>query len=119
VVCNLLAGADELARWAPEFGSGRVFLIGGGAHSTAYRQIVADLLGRPIVVPDTEELVACGAAAQAAVVLTGSSFEDIAEAWQLGRGTVIEPRPDVDIASVRDAYAATVASRAALPSRAG
>ncbi|MFM2077421.1 MAG: xylulokinase, partial [Actinomycetota bacterium] len=102
----LLAGADELARWAPGIADGRVFLIGGGAHSAAYRQIVADLIGRPVTVPHTEELVACGAAAQAAVVLTGRSFEDVASAWQLGAGTIVEPRSSADGARVRDAYAA-------------
>jgi xylulokinase len=108
VVCNLLAGADELARWSPGVADGRVFLIGGGAHSAAYRQIVADLIGRPVTVPHTEELVACGAAAQAAVVLTGRSFADIATAWQLGAGTTTEPNSAVDGARVRDAYASAV-----------
>src|SRR5205807_307593 len=37
VVCNLLAGADELTRWAPAAGSERVILTGGGARSAAYR----------------------------------------------------------------------------------
>jgi xylulokinase len=106
VVCNLLAGADQLARWAPGIADGRVFLIGGGAHSTAYRQIVADLLGRPVMIPHTDELVACGAAAQAAVVLTGKSFDDLASAWQLGAGTVIDPDLSVDGAAIREAYGA-------------
>lgn len=42
VVCNLLAGADELTRWVPNLATGRIFLIGGGARSAAYRQVVAD-----------------------------------------------------------------------------
>jgi xylulokinase len=106
VVCNLLAGADELSRWTPSIADGRVFLIGGGAHSAAFRQIVADLLGRPVTVPHTEELVACGAAAQAAMVLTGRSFDDVADAWQLGDGTTVDPHPSVDGAAIRDAYRA-------------
>jgi xylulokinase len=108
VVCNLLAGADELARWSPGIEQGRVFLIGGGAHSAAYRQIVADLVGRPVTIPHTEELVACGAAVQAAVALTGASFADIGAAWNLGAGTTIEPS-GVDGAGVRAAYAAAAA----------
>lgn len=106
VLCNLLAGADELARWSPGVRSGRVFLIGGGAHSAAYRQIAADLLGRPVVVPHTQELVACGAAVQAAVALTGRSFADVADAWQLGSGDNVEPTPNANGAEVRAAYAA-------------
>jgi xylulokinase len=111
VVCNLLAGADELARWVPDFGTGRVFLIGGGARSRAYQQIVADLMGRPIVVPHDEELVACGAAAQAAVALGDQTFDDVAAAWQLGRGTTVDPDPSGDATEVRAAYATASQSR--------
>ena len=68
VVCNLLAGADALPA-----GEGRVLLVGGGARSRAYRQVVADLTGRPVVAVTTEELVAHGAAVQAAAVLHGRS----------------------------------------------
>ncbi len=106
VLCNLIAGADELATWAPGIREGRVFLIGGGAHSTAYRQIAADLLGRPVTIPSTEELVACGAAVQAAVAYSGASFDDIGAAWNLGAGTTVEPSPGADGAAVRAAYAA-------------
>jgi xylulokinase len=108
VVCNLLAGAEQL----PD-GDGRVALLGGGAFSEAYRRIVADLLGRPIVVPDAHELVALGAAVQAAVALTGSSFDDVASAWNLHAGHTIEPDPTVDAASIRGRYADVVAGERA------
>lgn len=104
VVCNLLAGAEQL----PE-GDGRVVLVGGGALSEAYRRIVADLLGRPVVVPDAHELVALGAAVQAAVAVTGSSFDDVASAWNLHAGNTIEPDLTVDAASIRGRYADVVA----------
>jgi xylulokinase len=100
VVCNLLAGADHL----PE-ARGRVLLVGGGARSRAYRQVVADLLGRPITVPDSDELVARGAALQAAAALTGSGFAELAEAWSVQQGTVVDPDPTVDRDAVRHAYA--------------
>jgi xylulokinase len=76
VVANLLAGASALGD-AFE----RVLLIGGGARSAAYRQVVADLSGRPVVVPEEEELVARGAALQAAAVLHDRPFDDLMEAW--------------------------------------
>lgn len=100
VVCNLLAGAAHL----PE-GDGRVLLVGGGARSRVYRQTVADLLQRPVHVPDAVELVARGAGVQAAAVLLGRSLDDVAEAWQLGRCAVVEPDGSVDAAAIRQAYA--------------
>ena len=110
VVCNLLAGAEELARWAPAVAPGRVLLVGGGAHSAAYRQVVADLTGRPVLVPDCEELVARGAALQATAILTGASFDDVAAAWDVGSGTIVDPDPSVDAADVRGNYAAAARS---------
>ena len=76
VVANLLAGAEALGVDAE-----RVLLIGGGAHSAAYREVVADLTGRPVVVPSDHELVARGAALQAAAVLHDVPFDDLIEAW--------------------------------------
>ena len=82
-----------------------MLLIGGGARSAAYRQVVADLTGREVVVPREDELVACGAALQAAAVLHGGDVDDLAEAWGLGTGETIEPDPAVDRAAIRAAYA--------------
>jgi xylulokinase len=100
VVCNLLAGADHLPA-----GGGRLLLVGGGARSAAYRRVVADLTGRPVVVPDAEELVALGAAVQAAAVLGGRSIDEVGAAWGLDRGTTVEPDPGVDGSAIREAYA--------------
>jgi xylulokinase len=108
VVANLLEGVAELAAWEPGVASGPVVLVGGGARSAAYRQVVADLTGRPVVVPDADELVARGAAVQAAAVLSGAPFEAVASAWGSGAGSVTEPDPAVDGAAIRAAYAAAV-----------
>ena len=102
VVCNLLAGADRLPRSDAD---GAVVLVGGGARSAAYRQVVADLCGRPVRLPDAPESVALGACVQAAAVLTGTEVGAVAEAWALRRGRVVEPDPAVDGAAVRAAYA--------------
>ena len=98
---GLLAGADHL----PVDPAGRLLLVGGGARSTAYQQVAADLLGRPVVIPDEDELVARGAALQAAAVLTGRPFADLAQAWAVDRGRVVEPDPTVDAAAIRTAHA--------------
>jgi xylulokinase len=104
VVCNLLSGADTLLSAQPP-DTGRVFMVGGGVHSAAYRQVVADLCGRPVIVPNEDELVACGAALQAAAVLHQCGLDQLARTWGLGGGTVIEPDQSVDRGAVRAAYA--------------
>lgn len=106
VLCGLLGGVDALRRVGATI-DGRVFLVGGGSRSVAYRQRAADLLGQSVVVPDTDETVATGASAQAAHVLTGESFDQIAARWELGSGTVIEPAHDAS--AVRARYAAITA----------
>ena len=104
IVANLLAGAGALGG---DFE--RILLVGGGAQSTMFRRVVADLTGRPVRVPREQELVACGAAVQAAAVLHGCEVHEVAAAWELGRGDDIEPDPSVDRASIRAAYAAAAA----------
>jgi xylulokinase len=110
VVCNLLAGAEMLGATA-----GRVFLIGGAARSAAYRRVVADLTGRSVVVPSDTELVAAGAAVQAAAVYLGCDFAQVSHAWGLGRGDVVEADDDADASMVRAAYAAAVAEGEVAP----
>jgi len=109
VLCGLIDGLDAL-RAAGVDPSGTLHLIGGGARSAAYRQRTADLHGAPIVVPDTDETVATGAALQAAVVWSGAGFEDVAQRWRLGTGERIEPTANPEAtADVRAAYQAEVA----------
>ena len=103
VVCNLLGRADSLVT-GDGTGGRRVFLVGGGARSAAYRQITADLLGSPVIVPWESELVASGAAFQAAALFHGCGFDALAEAWNLGAGMVVEPDDSVDYAAVRAAF---------------
>jgi xylulokinase len=104
VVCGLLDGLDALAVVAPVH-EGRLVLVGGGAHSAAYRQILADLSGREVSVPSEPEHVAAGAAVQAAAVLHQRPTVDVASAWGLGAGAVVEPGPAASSsADVRAAY---------------
>jgi xylulokinase len=103
VVCGLLAGVDALAAAGASV-DGTLHLIGGGARSAAYRRVVADLHGAPIVVPDDDETVATGACVQAAMVL-GDDLAELGPRWRLGAGITIEPEPGVDGAARRVAYA--------------
>ncbi len=101
VLCGLLGGLDALRAVGATI-DGRVFLVGGGSRSVAYRRRAADLLGQPVIVPDTDETVATGAAVQAAVIATGGEFDAVTTRWALGNGTTIEPVTNAE--SVRARY---------------
>jgi xylulokinase len=108
VVCGLLDGLDALraAGGAPTTPA-RLVVLGGGARSRAYRQIVADLAGQEVTVPHVAEPVATGAAVQAAAVVEGRLPLEVADGWGLGRGAAVAPdAPTARAAEVRRAYAA-------------
>ncbi|MBO1330519.1 xylulokinase [Streptomyces sp. VRA16 Mangrove soil] len=68
-----------------------LLLIGGGARGTAWQQTVRRLSGRAVQVPEARELVALGAAAQAAGLLTGEDPAAVARRWDTARGPVLDP----------------------------
>ena len=108
VVCGLLDGLDALAAVAVPT-SGRLFLLGGGARSVAYRRVIADLAQRTVTVPPADEHVATGASLQAALVYgatqgTPPNVAALASAWGLGGGEEIGPDPLVDAKAIRSAY---------------
>jgi len=107
VVFGMLDGLDALRKTEviqPD--AGRTVLVGGGARSPAYRQIVADLSGLTITVPDGDEHVAMGACVQAAAVLHACPPDEVADAWGLGAGQQLEPDPRVDRDALRARFAA-------------
>ena len=106
VVCGLLDGLDALREAGVDTDHGRLLVVGGGARSRAYPQVVADLAGREITLPDGDEHVATGACVQAAAVLHGSAPEDVAAGWGLGAGVELEPSSTVDREAIRASYAA-------------
>lgn len=71
----------------------RILLIGGGAKSPAFRQILAEVSGHPILVPESQEFVALGAARQAAWALSGSAEPPT---WKTAEAQEVtaEPRPE-------------------------
>ena len=84
-------------------------VVGGGAQGAAWRRTLARLSGRAIAVPDATELVALGAAAQAAAVLHGRDPAAVARSWDLG-GAVVEPAGEADRARVEQIQAALAAA---------
>ena len=93
VLCGLLSGRTALERAGARV-DGRLLLIGGGARSRAFRQRCADLRFDSLLVPSSDETVAAGAAVQAAICCEGSDVVEVAERWQLGSGTEVEPMID-------------------------
>jgi len=91
----LTAGGERLADDA------ELLLIGGGARGAAWQRTVRRLSGRPVRVPAAEELVALGAAAQAAGLLTGERADQVARRWGTAEGVLLEPLPRDDAAMER------------------
>lgn len=105
-VYALLGALDQvLAVDGAAPGDEPLLLIGGGARGVAWRETVRRLSGRPIQVPEAGELVALGAAVQAAALLTGEAPTAIAHHWGTASGPVHEAVPRDDGALARLASA--------------
>ncbi|MFK4105286.1 xylulokinase [Streptomyces sp. NPDC019531] len=87
---HALLGALDLVLDEDADRSTPLLLIGGGARGTAWQQTVRRLSGRPVQVPEASELVALGAAAQAAGLLTGEDPAAVARRWNTAAGPVLE-----------------------------
>lgn len=66
-----------------------LLVIGGGSRGAAWLDTVRRLSGRPVQVPAAGELVALGAAVQAAAVLTGEAPHAIAHRWSTTEGRTL------------------------------
>ncbi|WP_129310826.1 xylulokinase [Streptomyces sp. L2] len=84
-----LLGALDLVLDEDADRSTPLLLIGGGARGAAWQQTVRRLSGRPVQVPEARELVALGAAAQAAGLLTGEDPAAVARRWNTAAGPVL------------------------------
>jgi xylulokinase len=93
-VASLLEALEVVAKQAGGIElQAPLILVGGGSRGRAWRDAVGRLSGRPLLVPAAEELVALGAAAQAAAVWRGEDATLVARRWQLSRGTMIDAAP--------------------------
>lgn len=101
VLCGLLAGGLMLKKHGFS-DEGRIVLTGGGAKSRAYRQVLADLTGKPVWVSPVGETAAAGAAIQAAAAVLGSTNAEMADRWSQPLEKVADPRQDAR--HVLDAY---------------
>ena len=103
VIHGLLDGLDALEAQGVA-ADRRLLLTGGGARSRAVRQVLADLAGRPVEVHTDTEMVARGAAVQAAAILAGGQPGEVAAAWRPRPDAVVEPDDRHDRAALRAAY---------------
>ncbi len=77
-----------------------------------WRRTVARLSGRRVLVPDADELVALGAAVQAAACLAGEGPDEVARRWGKSAGAEIEPGADSGDETLERIRAAREATRA-------
>jgi xylulokinase len=104
-VASLVTALDEIGRrGAPLDDEAPIVLVGGGARGSTWRSVVARLTGRAIVLATEQELVAYGAAAQAAALLTGEDPVAIARRWSGERERPLPagPRDDATLARVAE-----------------
>ncbi len=87
---HALLGALDLVLDEDADRTAPLLLIGGGARGTAWQDTVRRLSGRPVQVPEAKELVALGAAAQAAGLLTGEDPAAVARRWNTAAGPVLD-----------------------------
>lgn len=78
-----------------------LLLIGGGARGWTWQRVVGELSGRPLAIPAAGELVAIGAAAQAAAVRSGEHPVAAARTWGARNGATVEAVPRDEAAMER------------------
>ncbi|MFK4760091.1 xylulokinase [Microbacterium sp. ZW T5_45] len=101
VLFGLVAG-HEAIRNAGAPADGTVTVVGGGAKSPAYRQLLSDILGAPLLTKDVPEATARGACIQAAAILQTESIPVVRDSWDPRVISVTEPRGSrVEIARAR------------------
>jgi xylulokinase len=91
-IASLLEAVEAIDRQAGGLDpAAPLVVLGGGARGRTWVDVVRRLAGRPVLVPTAEELVALGAAVQAAAVLGGEDPAALAARWGTTDGTLLEP----------------------------
>jgi xylulokinase len=103
VIWGLLDGLDALDHLGVAT-DGRLIVTGGGARSPAYRQLLADLSGRPVHASEITETAAAGAAVQAAAVLQGRTAAEVASSWAPELPVVALPRAGQSSRDLRERF---------------
>lgn len=102
---SLLAGRDALRELGIDC-AGPMTVVGGGGRSRATLQLLADLAGDVVTVPDADEATARGACVQAAAVaahLDAPQMVELSRRWTPAARTTVHPRETGrDIEAVRE-----------------
>jgi xylulokinase len=110
---SLMSGRDSLADCGVDTG-GSATVVGGGARSPATLQLLADLLGDEVTVPDVDEATARGACIQAAAVASRTDragLVDLAKRWHPEARARVAPRAHGrDLGALRTRWAQLAAS---------
>lgn len=95
VACASLDTIDQLVDAGGRLDEqGPLRLTGPEPGLQAHAQVLATLADRPVLPARAGSLAAAGACIQAAAVLTGQAPLAVAEAWDVGSGTRVEPEDD-------------------------
>ena len=110
---SLLSGRDSLRGCGVEI-RGAATVVGGGARSPATLQLLADLLGEEVTVPDVDEATARGACIQAAAVASRTDtagLVDLAKQWSPDARARVAPREHGrDLGALRSRWTTLAAS---------
>ena len=90
-IASLLDAVDAIAEHTGGLDpAAPLVLLGGGAKGRTWVEVVRRLSGRPVLIPEAQELVAIGAAVQAAAILGGEDPAAVAARWGTNRGTLLD-----------------------------
>ena len=93
-IASLLDAVDAIAEQAGGLDeTAPLVVLGGGARGRTWVDVVRRLSGRAVLIPDAEELVAIGAAVQAAAILGGEDPAAVAARWGTSAGTLARAGP--------------------------
>jgi xylulokinase len=93
-IASLLDAVDAIAEQTDGLDpAAPLVLLGGGAKGRTWIEAVRRLSGRQLLIPDTQELVAIGAAVQAAAILRGEDPAAVAARWRTNEGTLLDAVP--------------------------
>jgi xylulokinase len=96
-VASLLEAVDAIAVQAGGLDpAAPLVVVGGGARGATWVEVVRRLSGRAVTIPSADELVALGAAVQAAAITGGEDPSAVAARWGTSAGTSHDPVPRDD-----------------------